>query len=528
MIKNILLQLIVVFSFLFGDDNLNIVEKQETFGANLFKGNFKENKTNSIFNEDYLINSGDEIDIKIWGSINSEYKVKLDIQGNIYIPNVGVINLKGVQVKNLQSIVSLKFNEVYKKGVFVYASLNNFQYTNVLVTGNVNNPGMYDGFSNDTVLTFIDKAGGISNSGSFRDIRVLRNGKVIEEFDLYNFLFDGELKKIQIKSGDVVFVANKKKTVKVIGDVKRSFIFELKDTIKLHDFLKQYAVVNGSATDLKISKKTNDILSDVSIIKIKNINEGHILNGGEFLEVISEHFEDNIEINIIGEHHNKNTIVIPKGTTLSNVLKNIKLNQYSDIDNIQLFRKSISIKQKELIEKNLNELETLVLTNTANSLEEAQIQKNETEGILKFIERAKKVIPKGQLIIRNNMDYDNIILEAGDTINIPSNSNVINVHGEVYFPNTYSKIEGNKISDYIDLSGGINERGNDERVLIIEKNGFAKQIDMSGWFGDDCIPKSGTSILIIPKVETKSLQVAKDITQILYHIAVSTGVLLSI
>lgn len=524
--KKILIMLLIPF-YLF---SIELEDKiLRNFGDNLFKGNFKENIFNYNYNPNYLINIGDTIDIKLWGRINQELKLNVDIQGNIYIPNVGTLKLLGVKIKDMQELIEQKIFTIYKKDIFVYSNINTFQPINILVTGNVEKPGIYNGMSNDTVLQFLDKAQGISQSGSYRKIELIRNNNIIETFDLYDFLLNGKIEQPQLKAGDTILVKNKKQTISVIGEVQREFVFELNDNkIQLKKFLDLYTNIKENATDIKINRKSKDNSSLFKINKIKDIQDDVFVYSGDAIEVIEEHYSNNIQINIQGEHNNNNTLIVKKGITLEELLKQININDFSDIENIQLFRKNIAINQKELINRNLKELETLILTNSASSTEEAKIQNIEKDSLLKFIEKAKEVEPKGQLVINSKEDYKNIYLEDNDTINIPIKSDIILVQGEVYFPNAYTYINNFKVQDYLKLSGGLNQRSNEERILILAKNGYVKQLNLNTWISNDFIPKKGSSILVLPKIESKNLQITKDITQILYHIAISTGVLLAI
>jgi len=510
--------------------NNKINQKSQNFGKSLFNGYFKDNIFNSNYNPNYLINIGDVIELKLWGAFDLEIQLVVDIQGNVYIPKVGAIKLLGVYLTDVQKIIESKIKNVYKDNVFVYTNLNTFQPINILVTGNVENPGLYKGMSSDTILQFLDKSGGINNSGSYRNIVLIRNNIEIETFDLYEFLMNGNIKQPQLKAGDTILVKNIEKSIKVQGIVEREFLFELKNNkINLLEFLSKYTNIKNEATAIKINRKNRNNISNFEIKKIIDISNVDYLTNGDVVEVISEHYSDSINIRIIGELNNENSLVVKKGTTLQEILDKIKTNKFSDIDNIQLFKKSIAKNQKELMEKNLKELETLVLTNSANSSDEAKIMNLEKNSIIEFIKNARNIEFKGQLVINDKSEFSKILLEDGDIINIPTKNDIINVQGEIYFPNAYSYIENNKISDYIELSGGTTERANKTRILIIKKNGLAKQINLDTYiFSEDIIVEKGSSILVLPKVDVKNVQLTKDISQIFYNIAVGAGVLLSL
>ena len=120
-------------------------------------------------------------------------------------------------------------------------------------------------------------------------------------------------------------------------------------------------------------------------------------------------------------------------------------------------------------------------------------------------------------------------LEDGDIVNIPAKSDVIVVQGEVGLPGAFTYNKDYHIDDYIKSAGYLNERANKERILVIKANGKAEKFDAS-MFSFSSAPKidSGDAILVLPKVEGKTLQITGALTQILYHVAIATKVVLDI
>jgi formylmethanofuran dehydrogenase subunit D len=211
---------------------------------------------------------------------------------------------------------------------------------------------------------------------------------------------------------------------------------------------------------------------------------------------------------------------------LDDVLKKINYTSLSDQNSVQLFRKSVAERQKELIEAQLRDLEQTALTTGSATSEEALIRKQESALILDFIKRAKEVEPKGQVVLNDGTDYSRLILEEGDKIYIPSKTNTVIVQGEVMLPGAQSYVPNLTFDDYISSSGGFNFRANKENVLIIHPNGKAEIYDASFGMLTEPNINPGDSILILGKVDSKDLQIVKDITQILYQIAVGAAVII--
>ena len=187
------------------DSNSSYIEASaKVFGYNLFNGNFASNNQYR-YNPNYRINIGDTVNVKIWGAFELEAALTVDSQGNIFIPKVGTLSVIGTRNDELSKNLQTAIKKAFRSSVFVYADLASYQTVSVFVTGAVNKPGLYEGLSSDSVLQFIDKARGINaETGSYRNISILRENEVIKTFDLYGFLLNGGLEIFQFQMGDVV------------------------------------------------------------------------------------------------------------------------------------------------------------------------------------------------------------------------------------------------------------------------------------------------------------------------------------
>ncbi|EBF6017158.1 polysaccharide export protein [Campylobacter coli] len=491
------------------------------FGAELFNGNFK-NYTQRVYNPDYKIAVGDQVSLKIWGAVEFEQILVVDSQGNIFIPKVGAVNLLGVKNSALVSVIKAQVNKIYKNNVFVYADMNAYQNVSVFVTGSVNAPGLYQGLSSDSVIQYLDKAGGINlEYGSFRDIQILRNNTVIKKIDLYDFLLKGQMDLFPFRSGDVVLVGNVQSYVFVNGDVQRPFRFELANDIKTLFDLARVAGAKPIVTNAILRSYGNDHKLEVSAYNKMQFSKV-LLKTGDEVQFNPEYISQNISITVNGEHSGLKTLVVRKGTTLEDVSRLIVANGQSDMNALQVFRKSVAKTQKDLINAQLKELETLALTSPSVTSQGAAIKAEQAKLILEFIQRARELEPKGQIVIDKPKSYAEVILEEGDTINVPSKNNLIIVQGEVTLPGAFVYNKGENLKYYINLAGGYGERADTSKVLVIRNNGKAQRYSGSV----DMMP--GDSVLVLPKVESENLQIFSMLTQILYQIAVATNVVLNL
>mgnify|MGYP003290899540 FL=1 len=495
---------------------------QTVFGENLFSGNFTM-VSQHIYNPDYILAIGDVVNVKLWGAYEFEQQLTIDSQGNIFLPKVGVIKLLGVKNSNLVAVISKSVKRVFKENVHVYADMGIYQNVSIFVTGNVNKPGLYQGLSSDSLIQFIDKAGGINPQyGSFRNITVVRNNKPYKNIDLYDFMVDGKIEMFALKNGDVILVGSVGAYMSASGEVLRSYRFEAKDSSMSLKELARLAGIKPVVTQAIVKSYNNSQIQITSypLTKFDSVK----LRAGDAVEFMTDHAATEVRVNIDGEHSGARAIVVPKGTTLGGIMEKIGFNAQSNVDAIQLFRKSVAKMQKNLIDSHLRELESIALTTSSATTQEAQIRAAEAKSILEFIERAKQVEPKGQVVISNKDDINQIVLQEDDTIYIPTKDNIVIVQGEVSMPGAFTHVADSDIEDYIEMAGDLSARADSSRVILVAANGKAGKFRASS--GEDVYP--GDSILVLPKVEGKTLQATSILTQILYQLAIAAKVVIDL
>ncbi|MEQ9209145.1 MAG: hypothetical protein RLN96_04770, partial [Pseudomonadales bacterium] len=245
--------------------------------------------------------------------------------------------------------------------------------------------------------------------------------------------------------------------------------------------------------------------------------------------LVADKTQSTIGIMVEGEHLGQAQYVLPYGSRLGDLIPLLKASELSDLDSIQLFRRSLATQQKRALEQSLRGLEAQVLSARNNTIQEAQLRTQEAELILQFVERARQIQPRGQVIIGNTNSAQDLVLENGDRLVIPATSNLISVSGEILFPNATVYGEDKSALDYINQAGGFTQRADDTRVIIRRPSGAVTELagrDLKR-SGNKYI-QSGDEILVMPAVDTKQMQYTTDIIQIIYQLALSAGVVLSI
>lgn len=489
------------------------------FGTQLFKGAFAST-AGSTFNNSYQINPGDNINLRLWGAYQFSGTQTVDPQGNIFIPNVGPVKVAGVSNGSLQSVIESHVRRIYVANVGVYAALEQAQPVKVLVTGFVNQPGNYGGVANDSVIAYLDRAGGVdAERGSYIDIKITRNGQTVQHVDLYSFLLQGKIKPFAFRDGDVIVVGQRTHTFNVSGEVFNQNDFEFNQPVITLAQALSVAKLKPGATNVSIQRRqgTEYRSEYYSINQANNV----MVEDGDVVTVTADRYAGTIQVRVDGAHNGAHAVVLPYGAKLSEVLTQLQPNALAQVEALQLFRPSVATRQKEMINVALDKLEESTFNARSSTQEEAALRLRDAELVKQFIVKARQIQPKGQVVLNPNT-FQDVILEQGDVLYIPEKTSVIMVHGEVAFPNGVEYQNGLKADDYIEQVGGFSQKSNKSKIIVVSQNGKAELVKKGKKI------QQGDEILVLPKAQTKGIELTRGITQVLYQIAVAAKVALDL
>jgi protein involved in polysaccharide export with SLBB domain len=495
------------------------------YGANLFQGGFETERSDGL-NSSYLVAPGDKISIQMWGTVNRADVMTVDNQGNIFIPDVGPVKVKDVPANRINGVVTQSIKSIYINNVSIYVNLLTSTPVSVFVAGPVLRPGQYAGLASDSVLFYLKRAGGIDPyRGSYRNIKVLRNQQVVLDYDLYDFLKEGKLAGFSFKDEDVILVKEQGAMVTVEGAARYPFRFELLQEKASGDDLIYYSRPLEKTSHVAITGNRNT--GPISVyLPIDEFDEFKMVDGDVVL------FNDDLRpqvlsIQISGSYLGPSFYTVDTNTRLLDILSHIEVDpNQANYGAIYIRRESVVQQQKMLIDESLNRLERSIFTAPASSDGEARIRAQEAQLVSQFVARARLIEPLGKVILSENGKVANIRLEQGDEIVIPAQTDLIQVSGEVLMPQAIVYNPNATIRDYVAWAGGFSERANDERIAVVRANGLTIFIDsQSSWLTDDDKHslQAGDQILVLPKIDTKLLQAVKDITQVVYQIAIAAN-----
>ncbi len=427
------------------------------------------------------------------------------------------------------------------------------------IAGNVKRPAIYELKGETRLLDLIKMAGGLQ-SFAFKgrvQIQRLENNqfKIIFESDLIdvekypdkNFiLMDGDLIKIYP-------LVELKTTMILSGAVANPGVYgvipgvtRVKDVISLAGGLLYYASKQAEITRVKPTQsgpQTERFVIDLSKAMEGDPQHNISLEIDDYLFVRTvPEWELYRTVRITGEVKFPGTYTIMKGETLSSLIE--RAGGYTDkayLRGAVFTRPSVKELQQRQIDEMIDRLERELLsvssaaTATATTPEEARIFQVETEQKRQFIQRLRQVKALGRMVVRIDLPERikgtpwDITLEDGDSLHIPELPATVQVIGSVYNQSAFLFDPEKDLSDYIDLAGGYTEGADKSNVFILKVDGRAVRTS-KGIFGiswNKFQIEPGDTIVVPEKlVRIAWMRNIKDITQILYQIAVTAGVLI--
>src|SRR5436190_3242010 len=216
----------------------------KVFGTELFSN------TNLTFEPDlrmptpknYVIGPDDELLLNIYGLNMSQQTLKVSPDGNINVKYAGIINVNGLTIEGATSVLKIRLSKYYPAlnsgQTKLQLALGNIRSIRVILIGAINRPGTYTLPSVANVFNALYVSGGPAENGSFRNIELIRNNKLVQTADLYDFLLKGDLSSnIRLEDNDVIRVPFATNMVTLNGQLNHPGIFELKENESLKDAL---------------------------------------------------------------------------------------------------------------------------------------------------------------------------------------------------------------------------------------------------------------------------------------------------
>ncbi len=394
----------------------------------------------------YVLGSGDELLIDVWGASQHNYQLNVDKNGMINIPGVGPIHIGGLTRKNASGIILKKLTLIYSDlasdnpRTFASVNVGTVKAIKVNVIGEVFNPGTYTLPGTATAFNALYLSGGPNANGSFRDIKVIRNGKVVSNLDVYDFLINGNSSvNIPLRDADVIMIPTYEKRIKVAGEFKREGLFEAKGKESLSDMIK-YAggfkedAYKGRVEVYRITNKER-MIKDVLDDQFKTF----IMNNGDsiYAGAVLQRFENKVVIE--GAVYRPGNYELSEGLTLK-----------------QLIDKADGVREDVFLNRGL-------ITRLKNDLTLQNIAFNVGE------------------VLKGEKDYT---LKREDIVTIASINDLhqvqtVKIYGAVQAPGEFDYQADMTLSDLIFKAGGFTEYASDSYIEISRRLSYDEMQNMT-------------------------------------------------
>src|SRR5690554_808591 len=278
------------------------------FGAAIFSGNQPfEPSMNIPTPVNYILGTGDELVIDIWGATTNLHQLTVSSEGTVKIDNLGPVYVHGLTIEQAEVRIMDKLKQLYRglqpdqneATTFARVSLGRVRSIQVTLIDEVRRPGTYTVSSLSTLFNALYKAEGPNAIGSFRQIEVLRNNKRVAAMDIYDMLLHGDQSaNIRLEDQDVVRVATIKGRVEIAGQVRRPGLYE----IIPGETLAQVLEASGNFSDTAFTRqvrieRNTDTEKALLTVTAGDFNSFELKNG-DFVEVdkLLDRFENRVSI----------------------------------------------------------------------------------------------------------------------------------------------------------------------------------------------------------------------------------------
>ena len=484
---------------------------------------------------DYALNIGDTVSIALTGSVEGSVNAQIDRDGNIFLPNVGTVSLVGVRYRDLRDRIANAVGRKYR-GYEVSVSIRRLRGVRIYVTGFANHPGAYSVNSLSTLMNAVLQAGGPSAGGSFRSVKLYRNGREVADFDLYDLLRRGDRSRDPLlENEDVLFIPALGKQVAVIGSVNEEAIYETKPGESLADML---LLAGGPTNVADPSRVILYRLSDQDTVGSRQIDllaaASVAAEGGDIVQILPQGTltrpleKQQVIVRIEGEVNKPGNYFVPPNTPLEQVVQMAGgLTTRAYVYGSRFSRESVRAQQRRSFLEAIDQMElTLVAAPLTGDRpigeREAQLAAART-----LLEQLRRKEPDGRLVIDFAPDDralpGTLLVENNDNIVIPPRVATVGVFGAVYRPASFliAPGKGDRVKDYLDRAGGPIRGGDRGNIFVVRANGSVLT-KRRGALNAQVLP--GDAVFVPVRTQSSSvLTKIREITQIIYQLGLGAA-----
>ena len=407
--------------------------ENQVFGRDIFNNEnltFEPNQ-NMATPQNYRLGAGDNIIIDVWGASQETFECIVSPDGYIVVDGVGPIRVAGLSVTQATSTIRSRLGQYYS-GCNINMAIGETRSIQVQVVGEVRMPGTYTLSSLSTAFNALYAAGGISDIGTLRNIKVYRRGRQIATIDVYDYLLNGNSNgDVMLQDNDVITVDAYEALVCVRGKVKRPMFYEMKREESVQQLLRDAGGFTGDAytKNVRLTRKAGNEYSMHTVDEFK-MSSFTLMDGDSvYVDSVIPRFSNMVEVRGAVMHAGQFEL----GGEIQTVRGLLKAAEGLREDAFQ--SRAVMHREKQDL-----------------SLEMISV---DVEGIL-------------------NGTVADVPLRKGDVLFIPSTidmkgEQILSIRGEVMYPGEYQYADNTGLEDLILMAGGLTPAASMAKVDVYRR-----------------------------------------------------------
>ena len=407
------------------------------FGENFFRdaGRIKPLQMAAV-PDGYVIGPGDAFLVTLWGRIEAEYTLTVDNEGGVMFPKVGPVRLGGLTYAQAREVLKARAESI--TGVNAAVILDGTRGVQIFVVGEARRPGTHTLPALSTVIHALVSAGGPTRLGSLRRVLLRRRGKVVSRLDMYAFLLQGKADGDRpLENGDTVVIPQVGKRVWLYGKVERPAVYELLEKEALGDLLRYGGGLSPDAYGARIQVERTEkrAVRVVLDLPLAELDPDRVrLQDGDVVRVFAVKPELTNSVRLFGHVFHPGVYAFRERMRISDVIRSEEeLQPDVALQYAVILRETGSDRRKRLLSFRLGD----ALANPGGPEDLPLAARDEI-----YVFRRDQLEPR----------------------------TVATIRGEVRRPGTYRIEQGTRVSDLVQMSGGLTERALAWRAELLRFN----------------------------------------------------------
>ena len=381
--------------------------------------------------KNYVVGPGDEVKVDIFGASQKSQVYTVNPDGDITIEGFGPVNVSGLTVSQANARLKNTLGTRYSSSN-IKLSLGQTRTITVNVMGEVMMPGTYTLSAFASVFHALYMAGGVNEIGTLRNIKVFRNGNLLSNVDIYDYILNGKMKgNVRLADNDVIMVGPYECIVDIAGKVKRPMYYEMKNSESLLTLMRYAGNFASDAytKSLRVIRKNGSRYSVFNVPEFE-MSSFHVADGDSVsVDSVIPRYENMVEI--------KGAVFRPGMYQLGGGISTVR----------SLIESSDGLTEEAFVSR-------------------AVMHRLNPDRTLKVISLDIEGIMSG-----NSPD---VALQNEDVIFIPTISErqedrTITIHGEVRFPGVYKYADNETLEDFVLQAGGLKEAASTVKVDVARR-----------------------------------------------------------